>query len=284
MLEQTAYPLLDCPDSYHAEGFASSYAVRALARHFPSSPDVQECVIIGDNSSILNYWRRTARVRRPNLITELQRAQLLAATEPPRISWRYVPREANKEADFLAGIASAAAKSDAQNPITVPIPTAVGWRTPAALALAERSAFCLVECPTFHALDLASIRHGHPSHRSALEAYIATVVRKHVPHRIDGDDCLGRAVILPHLEELRTYLRSCLGASPAGRAAMRLVKLLPTLLLNSSVEHAMQVLEQHQINPGPELVMLLRRIAAAKPELYKQARQPIPKGLTRMRE
>ena len=66
VLEQTAYPLLDCPDSYHAEGFASSYAVHALARHFPSSPDVQECVIIGDNSSILNYWRRTARVRRPN--------------------------------------------------------------------------------------------------------------------------------------------------------------------------------------------------------------------------
>ena len=50
---------------------------------------------------------------------------------------------------------------------------------------------------------------------------------------------------------------------------MYLVKLLPTLLLNSSVEHAVQVLEQHQFNPGPELVMLLRRIAAAKPEFVR---------------
>ena len=98
VLEQTAYPLLDCPDSYHAEGFASAYAVQALARHFPSHTDVQECVIIGDNSSILNYWRRTARVRRTVLVRVLQQAQLLAATELPRISWRYVPIEANKEA------------------------------------------------------------------------------------------------------------------------------------------------------------------------------------------
>ena len=94
--EQTAYPLADCPDSYYAEGFASAYAVQALARHFPSHSDVQECVIIGDNSSILNYWRRTARVRRWVLATVLQQAQLLAATELPRISWRYVPREANR--------------------------------------------------------------------------------------------------------------------------------------------------------------------------------------------
>ena len=31
----------------------------------------------------------------------------------------------------------------------------------------------------------------------------------------------------------------------------------------------MQVLEQHQFNPGPELVMLLRRIAAAKPDFVR---------------
>ena len=41
-----------------------------------------------------------------------------------------------------------------------------------------------------------------------------------------------------------------------------MVKLLPTVLLNSSVEHATQVLESH--NPGPELVSLLRRVASAK--------------------
>ena len=45
---------------------------------------------------------------------------------------------------------------------------------------------------------------------------------------------------------------------------MRLVKLLPTVLLNSSVEHATQVLESHGFNPGPELVSLLRRVASAK--------------------
>ena len=85
VLEQTAYPLADCPDSHHAEGFAGAYAVQALAQHFPSHSDAQECVIIGDNSSILNYCRRTARARRSDLVTVLQQAQLLAATELPAI-------------------------------------------------------------------------------------------------------------------------------------------------------------------------------------------------------
>ena len=102
VLAQTAYPLPDCPDSYHAEGFASAYAVQALASLYPSHSEVQECLIIGDNSSILSYWRRTARVRRPALVTVLHQAQLIAATELPRISWRYVPREANKEAALSA--------------------------------------------------------------------------------------------------------------------------------------------------------------------------------------
>ena len=71
-------------------------------------------------------------------------------------------------------------------------------------------------------------------------------------------------IILPHLEELRDYLRSCFVVSPAGREAMHLVKLLPTVLLNSSVERATQVLERHGFNPGPQLVSLLRRVASAK--------------------
>ena len=37
----------------------------------------------------------------PALVTVLHQAQLIAATELPRISWRYVPREANKEASPL---------------------------------------------------------------------------------------------------------------------------------------------------------------------------------------
>ena len=94
VLAQTAYPLPDCPDSYHAEGF--------LASLYPNHSDVQECLIIADNSSILSYWRRTAQVRRPALITVLHQAQLIAATELPRISWRYVPHEANKEAHTQA--------------------------------------------------------------------------------------------------------------------------------------------------------------------------------------
>ena len=73
-----------------------------------------------------------------------------------------------------------------------------------------------------------------------------------------------RDIVLPHLEEFRDYLRSCLCVSPAGRAAMHLVKLLPTILLNSCVEHATQVLEHHGFNPGPELVALMRRVASAK--------------------
>ena len=35
-------------------------------------------------------------MRRPAVVTVLHQAQLIAATELPRISWRYVPREANK--------------------------------------------------------------------------------------------------------------------------------------------------------------------------------------------
>ena len=71
--------------------------------------------------------------------------------------------------------------------------------------LSEQTFFCLVECPTFHTLDIANVRHHSPTYRSALESYIATggellrsdasgvVVLKHVPYRIDGDDRRGRA-------------------------------------------------------------------------------------------
>ena len=195
----------------------------------------------------------------------------------------------------------------------------------AAIALSERSSFCLVECPTFHAQDLAHIRAHHPAYRAALEAYIASggactgsnaqgvTVLKQVPYRIDGDDCLGRAypivkgaaalprfvraalfhrdhvgidmcgahyaifqhmvaqqgLVLPRLDEFRACLHADLSASPAGRSALHLVKLLPTVLLNSSVEHATQVLEQNRFNPGPELVALLRRVANAKPAFLR---------------
>ena len=325
VLAQTAYPLPDCPDSYHAEGFASAYAVQALASLYPNHSDAQECLIIGDNSSILSYWRRTAQVRRPALVTVLRQAQLIAATELPRISWRYVPREANKEADFLAGIASAAARNKATLPISLPAPAGEEWQSTAAIALSERSSFCLVECPTFHAQDLAHIRAHHPAYRAALEAYFASgkacvgsnaqgvTVLKQVPYRIDGDDCLGRAypivkgaaalprfvraalfhsnhveidmcgahyaifqhmvaqqgLVLPRLDEFRAYLHADLSASPAGRSALHFVKLLPTVLPNSSVEHATQMLQQNRFNPGPELVALLRRVANAKPAFLR---------------
>ena len=51
--------------------------------------------------------------------------------------------------------------------------------------------------------------------------------------------------------------------------ALHLVKLLPTVLLNSSVEDAAQMLEQHRFNPGPKLVALLRRVASAKPAFLR---------------
>ena len=96
------HPLPGCPDSDHAEGFASAYAVQALASLHPNHSDAQECLIIGDNFSILSYWRRTTQVRRPALVTVLHQAQLIAATELLRISWRYVPREPKRIARWFS--------------------------------------------------------------------------------------------------------------------------------------------------------------------------------------
>ena len=76
--------------------------------------------------------------------------------------WR-VPREANKEADFLAGIAGAVVRNEATLPISLPAPAGEEWQSTATIALSERSSFCLVECPTFHAQDLAHIRAHHPN-------------------------------------------------------------------------------------------------------------------------
>ena len=78
-----------------------------------------------------------------------------------------------------------------------------------------------------------------------------------------------QGLVLPRLDEFRAYLHADLSASPAGRSALHLVKLLPTVLLNSSVEHATQMLEQNRFNPGPELVALLRRVANAKPAFLR---------------
>ena len=104
LLDTFAVPLFPCPDAAHAETVGAAHAVLMAARHFPQHRS-SRILIKGDNRPIIDFMNSVGKLRRldlQKLLTEVQHA--LAFSLPP-IIWSYTPREFNKCADFLAGIA-----------------------------------------------------------------------------------------------------------------------------------------------------------------------------------
>ena len=98
-----------CPDAAYAETVGAAHAVLMAARHFTQHRP-SRILIKGDNRPIIDFMNSVGKLRRPDLQKLLTEAQHALAFSLPPILWSYTPREFNKCADFLAGIARDYAK------------------------------------------------------------------------------------------------------------------------------------------------------------------------------
>ena len=109
LLDTFAVPLFPCPDAAYAETVGAAHAVLMAARHFPHHRP-SRILIKGDNRPIIDFMNSVGKLRRTDLQKLLTEAQHALAFSLPPILWSYTPREFNKCADFLAGIARDYAK------------------------------------------------------------------------------------------------------------------------------------------------------------------------------
>ena len=103
-VDSLCIPLASCPDAAHAEAAAAAGAVQLAAKHFPRLSPTR-IVIKGDNKAVIDFMTNTGKYRRPDLQQSLQEAHHLLAFRLPPCYWCYTPREFNKCADYLAGVA-----------------------------------------------------------------------------------------------------------------------------------------------------------------------------------
>ena len=103
LLSSHCIPLLPCTDA-HAEAAGAAHAVLLAAQHL-SAHAPNKVIIKGDNRPVINFMSNTGKYRRTDLQQLLEAAQHTLAFSLPRVLWSYTPREFNKCADYLAGIA-----------------------------------------------------------------------------------------------------------------------------------------------------------------------------------
>ena len=103
-IDSLCIPLYPCADAAYAEASGAAHAVLLAAKHYlHHSPS--QLLIKGDNRAVIDFMTSQGKYRRPDLQQLLEEAQHVIAFSLPPILWSYTPREFNRCADFLAGIA-----------------------------------------------------------------------------------------------------------------------------------------------------------------------------------
>ena len=159
LLDTFAVPLFPCPDAAYAENVGAARAVLMAARHFPLHRP-SRILIKGDNRPIIDFMNSVGKLRRPDLQKLLTEAQHALAFSLPPLIWSYTPREFNKCADFLAGIARDYAKQSltpdllpySLSPFVFPLPPSLSplYSPPPPLTFSPpSSAFTFQESPDF---------------------------------------------------------------------------------------------------------------------------------------
>ena len=120
-IDSRCLPLYPCPDAAHAEAAGAAAAVLLAAKHYPTLRPTR-ILIKGDNRAVIDFMTHTGKYRRPDLQQALQEAHHLLAFRLPPCTWCYTPREFNKCADFLAGIARDHAREQLSSLDTPPLP------------------------------------------------------------------------------------------------------------------------------------------------------------------
>ncbi len=104
LLSSKCIPLLPCVDAAYAEAAGAAHAVLLAARHL-SAHTPNKVLIKGDNRPVIDFMSNTGKYRRTDLQQLLEGAQHTLAFSLPRVIWSYTPREFNRCADYLAGVA-----------------------------------------------------------------------------------------------------------------------------------------------------------------------------------
>ena len=141
LLDTFAVPLFPCPDAAYAETVGAAHAVLMAARHFPHHRP-SRILIERDNRPIIDFMNSVGKLRRTDLQQLLTDAQHALAFSLPPILWSYTPREFNKCADFLAGIARDYAKQPySLSPFSFPLPPSLSslYSPPVPLTLSPPS-------------------------------------------------------------------------------------------------------------------------------------------------
>ena len=104
LLSSKCIPLLPCIDAAYAEAAGAAHAVLLAARHL-SAHTPNKIIIKGDNRPVIDFMSNTGKYRRTDLQQLLEGAQHTLAFSLPHVIWSYTPREFNRCADYLAGVA-----------------------------------------------------------------------------------------------------------------------------------------------------------------------------------
>ena len=232
LLSSNCIPLLPCIDAAYAEAAGAAYAVLLAGRHLPAHTP-NKIIIKGDNRPVIDFMSNTGKYRRTDLQQLLEGAQHTLAFSLPHVIWSYTPREFNRCADYLAGVArdyardakhssSSQASSLEPFPFSLPPSLATLYSPPSPLTLNMVSpSFTfpeVISLPTTH-LPLVF---QHAKHQPQVLKYLRALVQgtKYLPslaitYRPTSPDRKGR-----------------LYPSPLG--AQRLPRAIRTLLFGSS--------------------------------------------------
>lgn len=116
-----------CKDNIVAEAHACLGALQAVDEEYTRSLQTEEpyaqVVLQGDILPIINYINHSTRQRHANIINILEQCRLILSRMTEVIELQYLPRECNKIADFLAGVAALTALEQSflrSTPVPVP--------------------------------------------------------------------------------------------------------------------------------------------------------------------
>ena len=111
LLRQRAVGLHQCLDNVVAEVKACRFLIEEIVdlcttEYASFNLSTRPIIVQGDILPVIKYLEYAGRLRRLDLVADLEFIQMTACRMLPTIQWRYLPREANDFADSLAGQAS----------------------------------------------------------------------------------------------------------------------------------------------------------------------------------
>ena len=103
-IDSLSIPIYPCADAAHAEASGAAHAVLLAAKHY-TQYQPSKILIKGDNRTVIDFMTHKGKFRRSDLQQLLEEAQHVLAFALPPVLWSYTPREFNRCADYLAGVA-----------------------------------------------------------------------------------------------------------------------------------------------------------------------------------